>query len=431
MNQNLIRQRRRLPLMLPVLNHPLFILRLRDSLALALLALTLATPVLRAQDGKAIVAALVRKGILTVAEAEQLVAETANFPLPATVVPNAKATTRLALGGRVQLQYDGLSTAIANAPAPAATSHFFVRRAYLVLKAAVGRGQQVDVVYDLAANSFEDAILNWRPDESLSFDFGLRKVSFAAEERSSSGSLKAIERSAATRYFVEANNGRRLGAGSNRVGIFAEGTRGIFFWNAALTNPELATTAGSIGTAASNTPAVWGGAGVKGKFPDGAYLVGASFGFLPDQGGRTPGTGRDLRVGSINTEVSAGNFNLIAEYLASRNELGSAAGRDAASWGFYVQPSFKFDQHWEGVARYSYVNSDGRGITLSDSLRSAPSGGMMDKLTEYYLGFTYYIAGNDLKLQAGYVHGESKDTVTGTAAKATASGVRSQLQVQF
>ena len=99
----------------------------------------------------------------------------------------------------MQLQYDGLSTAIDGAPAPASTSHFFVRRAYVVLKAGVGRDRQVDVVYDLAANSFEDAILSWRPSDALSFDFGLHKVSFAAEERSSSGSLKAIERSSARR----------------------------------------------------------------------------------------------------------------------------------------------------------------------------------------------------------------------------------------
>jgi len=39
------------------------------------------------------------------------------------------------------------------------------------------------------------------------------------------------------------------------------------------------------------------------------------------------------------------------------------------------------------------------------------------------------IAGNDLKLQAGYVYGQTDDTVTGGPATATASGVRSQVQV--
>jgi len=34
-------------------------------------------------------------------------------------------------------------------------------------------------------------------------------------------------------------------------------------------------------------------------------------------------------------------------------------------------------------------------------------------------------------LQAGYIYGESKDTVTGGAAKAKVQGVRSQLQLNF
>lgn len=170
---------------------------------------------------------------------------------------------------------------------------------------------------------------------------------------------------------------------------------------------------------------------MKGKFTDGTYLLGVNFGALPDQGGRTVGTGNDLNVGGINTEITAGNFTLVAEYLGSRNDRGSAAGRDADSWGFSVMPSYKFDKHWEGVARYSHVDTDGRGITLADGLRSAPSGGTMDKLSEYYFGFTYYVAGNDLKFQAGYVYGQTNDTVTGGSAKASSSGVRSQIQMQF
>ncbi len=55
----------------------------------------------------------------------------------------------------------------------------------------------------------------------------------------------------------------------------------------------------------------------------------------------------------------------------------------------------------------------------------------MNKADEYYVGFNYYIKGNDFKLQAGYVRGESNDTVKGAPAKASTDGLRSQVQVQF
>jgi hypothetical protein len=56
----------------------------------------------------------------------------------------------------------------------------------------------------------------------------------------------------------------------------------------------------------------------------------------------------------------------------------------------------------------------------------------MDKLNDYYLGFTYYLSGNnDCKLQAGYVYGESWDSIGGGPARARTQGLRSQMQVQF
>lgn len=155
------------------------------------------------------------------------------------------------------------------------------------------------------------------------------------------------------------------------------------------------------------------------------------FGQFPDQCGKTVGTRNDLLVGNVYTDLTFGRFNVIAEYLYSSNENGARANLDASSYGFWVQPSYKFDKHWEADVCYSYTDTDGRGINLSDSVRSAPSGGTMDKLTNYYVGFTYYLSGNDLKIQAGYVYGEAKDIVTGGKAKTTTSGIRSQMQIQF
>jgi|GEM_PF-5145679 len=58
-------------------------------------------PSTHAQDGKAIVDALVRKGILTQGDADQLIKDAAKSSAAPQVVPNAKATTKLAIGARL------------------------------------------------------------------------------------------------------------------------------------------------------------------------------------------------------------------------------------------------------------------------------------------------------------------------------------------
>jgi len=64
-------------------------------------------------------------------------------------------------------------------------------------------------------------------------------------------------------------------------------------------------------------------------------------------------------------------------------------------------------------------------------VRSAPSGGTMNKLNEWFIGGNWYIRGNDVKWQLGYIHAETKDTITGGVAQAKTDGVRSQMQLNF
>lgn len=113
-----------------------------------------------------------------------------------------------------------------------------------------------------------------------------------------------------------------------------------------------------------------------------------SFGQLPGQCGKTVGTGGDLLVGKFHAGLTFGNIGRLTGYLASRNENGAGANLDANSYGFWMRPSYKFDKHQKAVVRYCYTDSDGRGINLSGGVRSTPSGGTMDKLTNYYMGFT-------------------------------------------
>lgn len=412
--------------------------------ALGLAAVTV-SPFLFGQDSGALIDALIRKGILTNQEAEDIRADLVreNNTIPAHAMAPGKSTDRLTVGMRMQVQYANLGTEIrGTAVNPVPTDHFFTRRMYLTLKAGVGGDWGATMTYDIASGGYDDAILEWKPTPDLSFNFGLRKVAVGYEERSSSGNLKGLERSSVTRYFVESNNGRRLGAASYRIGAFLDGKRDLtstttLVYTAAVTDAERnesITGASLAGDNTNNHVAFWGTAALAGKLAQGTWLAGVGSGFLPDQGGfgtANLGRGFDLTLYSAFTDITVGRFGLVAEYLSARVERGSAANTDADPKGFFIQPSFYLTETIEAVARYAWLDTDHRGVNLSDAVRSAPGGGVMNTLTEWYAGGNYYLRGNDLKFQLGLVYGRTRDTVTGAPAQARTFGVRSQLQMQF
>ena len=397
-----------------------------------------------AQDSKALIDALIKKGILTDAEAAQITNDVKNSQSAQDVATSGgKFLKKLTISGRIQAQYAGLGTSIDGATAnPVSTEHFLMRRVYLGAKAEFGDGWSASLNYDFANASFDAAYIEWKQSDLAIIDAGFRKAPIGLEEwGTSSGSLKAIERSPATRYFVEANNGRRLGAGSYRTGVYLGGGTSGFTYNLAVTNPErdeFSSLSGNSdpgvqgsGTAANNVFAYWGNVGYGEKFDGGSYKVGASTGFLPDQGGKVLGAGDDLKVYAVYGVVSAGPLDVEGEYFWSQNDHGVSATRDSQGNAYWIQPAWKLTNELEAVVRYSYVDSDGRGVNLSDGVRSSPSGGTMDKMSEWYVGGNYYFKGDNVKLQLGYIHAESKDTVTGGSAKAKTDGVRSQIQVNF
>ncbi|MBP6507130.1 MAG: porin [Opitutaceae bacterium] len=393
-----------------------------------------------AQDSGPLIDLLVKKGLINDQEGEELRADLARDASAAVVatLSGGKSTAGLSIAGRIQIQYAGLATDISGTAAdPVSTSHFFLRRIYLGAKANLGMGWTSSLNYDFAGSTFDEAKITWTQSDALAVDIGFRKVPFGLEEwYTSSGSLKAIERSPGTRYFVEGNNGRRLGAGSYRIGLYAggKGESGLFY-NVAVTNPERDESAAGVagvGSAANNNLAYWANVGFKGKSGESlAYVLSASVGILPDQGGKTLGAGDDLTVYNVFADFTRGNFDLQLEYFGSDNQHGISATRDSKSSAYSIQPALKVGEKFEYAVRYTYVDSDGRGVNLSDGIRSAPGGGTMDNLSEWYAGLTYFFRGNDVKWQIGYIAGESNDTITGGTAKAKTSGVRSQMQVNF
>lgn len=426
------------------------------------------TGVLCASSNDPLLRLLVRKGLITEAEAaevqEELAAATAETttipvattptlesppplepPAPPPAEPtaemrkifansaNGKFLRDLRINGRLQVQYANLSTDIDGTAAdPEDTNHTFMRRVYFGVRGRLAEGWTSNFVYDFAGSNFDAAYVQWQQSAQVALLAGVTKAPLGLEEEfTSSGSLKAIERSPATRYFVESNNGRRLGAGSYRAGLFLHGEQSGLEYRLAVTNPERTSGTGTdSGNATNNSPAWWGHVSYSGEANDNTYRIGASLGVLPDQGGTTLGAGDDLTVASIFGEFSTGDMTVAGEYLFARNDNGAGPGLDADPTGFWIQPSYRFG-NFEAVLRYSHVNSDGRGVSLSDGVRSAPSRGTMDKMSEWFLGGNWYILGNDAKIQAGFIKADSDDTVTGGTAGASTQGFRSQVQVQF
>jgi hypothetical protein len=363
----------------------------------------------------------------------------------AAVVPRGRSTERLAVGLRMQAQAVALGSEQAGAPTrPADAQHMFLRRVYLTVQAQLGADWMALMTYDFASGGYDDAIVQWRARPDLTFDFGLRKVSTAYEERASSGDLRGLERSGVTRYFVEPNNGRRLGAASYRLGVFADARRALggdvaLVYGAAVTNPERSenfTIAAAAGDGGTNRPAAWGHLGLTGAWRrgPGRWAAGITGGWLPDQGGRLAGSGaagQDLGLFTAYADFTAGRVSFLGEYLTARVAQGRVAGGAAEPAGFFLQPALRFAAAWEAVLRFEHLDTDGRGVTLPDVVRSAPATSLMNSFTGWYLGTNWYLRGNDLKYQLGLVYGKTEDAVGGGAAAARTRGVRSQLQVQF
>jgi hypothetical protein len=419
---------------------------------------------MQAQESDALIRILLRKGILTPEEAAEVRAELAasdqaavnariaETPAPPPAAPPAsksvsdsivnvvtggKKTQAVALYGRLHGQYAYLGT---DAAGKESTNHAYLRRVRLGAKAELSESWSVDVNYDFAGRYFDKGLVRYKGtlvDTPIDLYFGLRKVNMVHEEHTSSSKLVALERAGTTRYFVESNNGRRLGAASYRVGVFLDGnskarkqkTDGVF-WGVAITNPERAVKsddAAFAGTFENNSQALWGDIGYAGHIGDQAFKVGGGFGILPEQGGKISFGSSDLQIYNAYASTDIGPVNLMAEYLAAHVEDGVAVGQDAKPWGILVQSTYDATEKLQLVGRLSYTDSDGRGIKVSDGVRSAPASFTGDNLTEYYLGLNYYLIGNDLKFQAGYVRGwVAKDGV-----EETSDGLRSQIAINF
>ena len=446
-----------------------------------------------AQD-KATLDLLVKKGLITAEERAKTLDEAAKARAASglnKIFAKEDNAKRLTFAGRVQTQWESIGYSETTA---SGTTNFtdvnnvLMRRAYLGFKADIGEGISAELVYNFADNS--DAVATgsstststvggggsgtvtttttttvsptvragafdkviFTHDSSLGkFDLGYQKVQWGLEENTSSSKLYTVERSLVTRYWAEAENGRRLGFGARHVGLhysnkLALDAAGTLEYGAALVNAKQGYNATGI-----NDFGTYVNVAYTYKITDtNRHTAGVNWGQTAD----VAAAGTITNFGGSIDKMSGFNpyFKSQFDKLVIQGEMQTTnvdqknaaaaniggAERDPTGYNFIV--AYKITDAIEAVARYSVLDTDGRGIRVGDGFRDAQTGATYNKANSVYLGVNYYFVDHNAKICFGYEKGKLTDSIsyqadgsftTNSANKADADVFRLQAQVLF
>jgi hypothetical protein len=444
-----------------------------------------------AQD-KATLDLLVKKGLITAEERAKTLDEAAKARAASglnKIFAKEDNAKRLTFAGRVQTQWESIGYSETTA---SGTTNFtdvnnvLMRRAYLGFKADIGEGISAELVYNFADNS--DAVATgsstststtsggatttttttttvsptvragafdkviFTHDSSLGkFDLGYQKVQWGLEENTSSSKLYTVERSLVTRYWAEAENGRRLGFGARHVGLhysnkLALDAAGTLEYGAALVNAKQGYNATGI-----NDFGTYVNVAYTYKITDtNRHTAGVNWGQTADVSASNAITsfgGSIDKMSGFNPYFKSQFDKLVIQgemQTTNVDQKNAAAanigGAERDPTGYNLIVAYKITDAIEAVARYSYIDTDGRGIRVGDGFRDAQTGATYNKANSYYVGVNYYFVDHNAKICFGYEKGQLKDSITyqsngsflvNSVNKADADVFRLQAQVLF
>lgn len=376
-----------------------------------------------AASNDALLDLLVKKGVLTENEATAVAAELKEEQ-PVFVKAKGKAVKEIKLTGRLHAQYDNISNDVGES----SQNGFYFRRIYLGAETKFANNWNAALIANFGGEddsaAIDKAVIGWQYDPMAEFEVGYTKVPFGYYETTSSSKIKTVERSIANRYFAE---GDGLAFNARHTGAFVEGDLGAGFAYA--------------GAVVSNTPGNdrkdrlrgdENGLAFYGRFEwesektdAGQFLVGLDLGHK-DGGSTIAGGEGDLFAYGIHANYALGGFNLSGEILGTTVE--DVAGEDEDVFGFTVVPSYKINDKWELVAAYSMIDTDGADLLNADDLvrrSNVDKDFAYNEGESFYVGFNYYIIGNDLKLSGGYENA-TFDSTTGDEVAIDAFRLRLQ-----
>ncbi|MGA2053186.1 MAG: porin [Opitutales bacterium] len=388
----------------------------------------------RAQD-RATLDMLVKKGIITQAEADEAAKSAA-----VVVNPRTEAVKKLTIGGLLQIQYDWLNThdQAAGATQPPAVNQFMVRRANIDTAANLGNGWigQLGLNFGsrpvspappetgITQRRIRKAIISKTVDGFGVATVGYQKVSWGQEENTSSSKLKTIERSVVTFFFDGTYGGPtngRLGYGSHHTGVFWDGTVPTltgFTYGGAVTDGIQGISVANPGRRRTrlvyNKFAYWTYAGYEGKYTGLDYAVGVNLGYDSEANSANSPIGLPAQTSAAygyNPYVTFvyDRLTISSEFMQTVVESGrSNADGDtsnAVPYGFIVAPSYLLTRQWELATRFSYLDTNGRGTRINPVDRNAQNTfdtRGFDDAWAVYCGFNFYIQGTAIELSAGY-----------------------------
>ena len=441
-----------------------------------------------AQD-KATLDLLVKKGLITAEERAKTLDEAAKARSASgvnKVFVKEDATKRLTIGGYFQAQYQSFdySQSAAIVGANPIQNGFLMRRLYLEILADVGNGISGNIVLDTSGNtsssstSWLDRAMVSHSSEIGTFDLGYRKVTWGYEEstvsslfKASSGKLSTVERGITNRYWAEGENGSANRSDGRRLGFAAHHT-GLHYNS--VVNPQGFEYGASIVNSAqgrftegtnNNDLAYYANIVWNNKVSDNeAYAVGVNWGSSRYYNS-TSAVNTLANMEGYNPFLMAKYFNWTfqGEYMStkitsSKDAAANTDDQDHTPTGYNAMVVYKINDNWEGVARYTSLDTDMRGQKISDGERgfaaastaATGTGSLYDKSNAIYLGVNYYfnlealgqqVNGYNAKIQFGFERAKFKDVITQAATPTLATGasqisatvdtLRLQAQVAF
>jgi phosphate-selective porin OprO/OprP len=392
-------------------------MKLNTLTKLSALSLSLfSASALSASDG-ALLDLLVKKGVLSSAEATEVAAELKEAS-GVSFSAKGKETIKLRFNGRMHYQYDSLSAEDNGADVPS-TNHFYFRRLRVGFKATHKNGLYADTVLNFAENDFSlvTGIAGYKYSDALNVGLGFQKVPFGFQETTSSSKIKTIERSATNRFFAD-----DIDFSSNHTGVHLKGKLGGGFSYAAAVVNGVQGEGSKLGPSGDeesnghNDLAVYGRLQYK---TDAGLLVGVDAG---QNSNNTKVSGNDVTAYTAYANYKMGGLDLLGEYFSG--DLSDKGDVD----GYAVRVAYK-NGKFEPVFRYSYVKADEFGIDADELIRRAPPvaiSGTDSELTSYYFGLNYYPS-KATSFMVGYEIAEAENKAK--TEKNEIDGLRARLQV--
>ena len=376
-----------------------------------------------AASNDALLDLLVKKGVLTSAEATEVAAELKEENEGVTFSAKGKETVKLRFNGRMHYQYDGLDAEDNGVDKPS-TNHFYFRRLRLGAKATHENGLFAETVVDFAENdlSIVKAVAGYEYSDALTASFGYQKVPFGFEETTSSAKIKTIERSAANRFFTN-----DIDFSGRHSGLQAKGNLGGgFSYTAALVNSAQGEGSKLMGaTNASNDLAYFG----RLQWKNDGLTIGVDGGhqsnnYIDDNDTKKADAGDTFFdvtafTGYVNYKFEG--LDLLGEYFSG--DLGNQGDVD----GYTLRAAYKIGK-FEPVVRYSHFEADTFEIDTDELIRRAPKtsiAGPGGELDSYYFGVNYYY-NKAVSLMLGY---EIADAENSAGVEDEVDGVRARVQV--